>query len=83
MKKILLLVSLLFLLGCADVTTEQISKLKVGMSLNQLNCIMGDPDNIDFSTDENTYRYLYRSGSSITLYWLSVEVKDSTVLRWY
>jgi hypothetical protein len=85
MKKILLLVSLFFLIGCADVTTDQIAELKVGMKLNKLNCLMGEPDNIDFSNNENTYKYLYRSGSSNTLQWLyvKVSVKDSTVKSWY
>ena len=45
MKKMLLLIPVVALAGCSKVTNENYKKLKLGMSYEEVNTIIGAPDN--------------------------------------
>lgn len=82
MKKILLILSLIFVLfSCNTKDVEDVRQVKIGMSINELKYVMGKPFAIDIQPNvENWYFTYFSDGYKQGL---RVDIQNGKVVDFY
>lgn len=80
MNKLLILLLSVILFSCTDCSTEDVKKLKVGMSTKKLVELLGEPRKVEYRSYGNLYKYIYGSRQ-----WLYVTLTEDNkkVKSWY
>jgi outer membrane protein assembly factor BamE (lipoprotein component of BamABCDE complex) len=62
MKKIFIIILILFLYSCASHDLKDVRMLKTGMSTKELKYYMGEPWQVEVDSDEEDWYFMYMSG---------------------
>lgn len=82
MKKLFIaILILLTITSCSDTTPEQIEKVKVGMSQQEVITALGEPYNKEYRTGGCVLKYVYYVG--INKNHLYIYIKNGKVDNWF
>ena len=81
MKKIITILSIILLISCNDVkfnTVNEIKKIKIGQSINEVKYLLGEPYNIGIENGYDLYYFRYETGNSRNTF--EITFKDDIVV---
>ena len=75
MKKVFLLLAVLFLVSCNDCknnTANDVRKIKVGMSTNEVKYLLGEPKRIDIQNGYEEWYFRYEGQLSVNTFEITI-----------
>ena len=75
MKKVFLLLAVLFLVSCNDCkenTANDVRKIKVGMSTNEVKYLLGEPKRIEIQNGYEEWYFRYESHFSVNTFEITI-----------